>query len=259
MGTAMNAEAAVSTVPAKSSAVRRLAVKVGKHFLRWMGEFQTRHSLVSTDPVIPHTGFDWIPELEASWRDIRAELEALLTAPDDIPCFHQISPDQSRISKGNDWKTFGFFMYGHRVDENCRKCPKTTAALERLPGMRSAMFSILAPGYHIPAHRGPTRGVIRAHLGLIVPREADKVWIRVGDRIIHWAEGKVVLFDDFYEHEVRNDTNERRAVLFIDIERPMDRIGTLVIRAILRLIGASTYVKRPLQNLAAWNRQHGRG
>lgn len=259
MGTAMNAEAAVSTVPAKSSAVRRLAVKVGKHFLRWMGDFQARHSRVSTDPVIPTAGFGWVSELEASWRDIRAELEALLTAPDDIPCFHQISPDQSRISKGNDWKTFGFFMYGHRVDENCRKCPKTTAALERLPGMRSAMFSILAPGYHIPAHRGPTRGVVRAHLGLIVPREADKVWIRVGDRIIHWAEGKVVLFDDFYEHEVRNDTNERRAVLFIDIERPMDRIGTLVNRAILRLIGASTYVKRPLQNLAAWNRQHGRG
>lgn len=259
MGTAMNAEAAVSTVPAKSSAVRRLAVKVGKHFLRWMGDFQARHSRVSTDPVIPTAGFGWVSELEASWRDIRAELEALLTAPDDIPCFHQISPDQSRISKGNDWKTFGFFMYGHRIDENCRRCPKTTAALERLPRMRSAMFSILAPGYHIPAHRGPTRGVIRAHLGLIVPREADKVWIRVGDRIIHWAEGKVVLFDDFYEHEVRNDTNERRAVLFIDIERPMDRIGTLVNRAILRLIGASTYVKRPLQNLAAWNRQHGRG
>jgi len=255
----MNAEAAMSNAPAQTSVARRLAVKVGKHFLRWMGDFQARHSLVSTDPVIPTAGFGWVPELEASWRDIRAELEALLTAPDDIPCFHQISPDQSRISKGNDWKTFGFFMYGHRVDENCRRCPKTTAALERLPGMRSAMFSILAPGYHIPAHRGPTRGVIRAHLGLIVPREADKVWIRVGDRIIHWAEGKVVLFDDFYDHEVRNDTNERRAVLFIDVERPMDRIGTLVNRAILRLIGASTYVKRPLQNLAAWNRQHGRG
>jgi len=254
----MNAEAAVSAAPAKSSPARRLAVSAGKHFLRWMGDFQARHSLVSTDPVIPTTGFDWVPDLEASWRDIRAELEALLVAPDDIPCFHQISPDQSRISKGNDWKTFGFFMYGHRIDENCRRCPKTTAALERLPGMRSAMFSILAPGYHIPAHRGPTRGVIRAHLGLIVPREADKVWIRVGDRILHWAEGKVVLFDDFFDHEVRNDTDERRAVLFIDIERPMDRLGTVVNRAILWLISTSTYVKRPLENLAAWNRQHAR-
>ena len=74
MGTAMNAEAAVSTVPAKSSAVRRLAVKVGKHFLRWMGDFQARHSRVSTDPVIPTAGFGWVSELEASWRDIRAEL-----------------------------------------------------------------------------------------------------------------------------------------------------------------------------------------
>jgi len=258
-GMVMNAEAAAAVAPAKSSPVRRLVIKAGKHFLRRLGVFQARHSLVSTEPVIPNTTFEWVPQLEAAWRDIRAELDALLTAPEDIPAFHQISPDQKRISRGNDWKTFGFYMYGHRIDENCRRCPKTAAILERLPGMRSAMFSILAPGYHIPPHHGPTRAVIRAHLGLIVPREADKVWIRVHDRILHWEEGKVVLFDDSYEHEVRNDTGERRAVLFIDIDRPMDRVGTFVNALIVRLISASTYVKQPLRNLAAWNRQHARG
>nr|WP_241618627.1 aspartyl/asparaginyl beta-hydroxylase domain-containing protein [Rosenbergiella epipactidis] len=34
--------------------------------------------------------------------------------------------------------------------------------------------------------------------------------------------------DYFYEHEVRNDTDELRAVLFIDIDRPMDKLGTFV-------------------------------
>ena len=123
--------------------------------------------------------------------------------------------------------------------------------------MRSAMFSILKPHYHIVPHKGPSRAVIRAHLGLKVPRDWRSVWIRVDDQILNWHEGKVILFDDSYEHEVRNDTDETRAVLFIDIERPMDRIGTLFNRVLLRLIQLSPYVRQPLRNLAAWGRERG--
>jgi beta-hydroxylase len=36
----------------------------------------------------------------------------------------------------------------------------------------------------------------------------------------------------------------------------MDRLGTLVNRVIVRLIQASSYVKQPLKNVAAWNRAH---
>jgi beta-hydroxylase len=120
--------------------------------------------------------------------------------------------------------------------------------------MRTAMFSILAPHYHIPPHKGPTRAVIRAHLALKVPSEWEKVWIRVDDQIMNWKTGKVMLFDDTYEHEVRNDTDETRAVLFIDIDRPMDTIGSLFNGIVVRLIQASTYVKQPLKNVALWNK-----
>lgn len=237
---------------------RRPVVKCGKHLLRWLGRFQARHSLVSTTPVIANTEFAWVTQVEGAWRDIRAELDALLEHPEDIPTFHQLSPDQKRISKGNNWKTFAFYIYDRRVDENCALCPRTAAVLDSLPGMRTAMFSILAPRYHIEPHKGPTRAVVRAHLGLKVPKDWRNVWIRVDDQILNWKEGEVVLFDDTYEHEVRNDTDETRAVLFIDIDRPMDRVGTLVNRLIVRLIQASTYVKQPLKNLAAWNREHTR-
>lgn len=254
---------ATTAPPARNALPRRLAVKAGKYFLRWMRRFVAKHSLCSPGPVIPRSErdayFPWVKVLEQAYPDIRAELEAVLKNPDDIPTFHQISPDQQRISKGNNWKTFGFYVYGHRVDENCARCPKTTAALEKLPGMRTAMFSILAPRYHIPPHMGPTNAVIRAHLGLIVPKDWQNVWIRVDDQIVHWREGEVELFDDSYDHEVRNDTDESRAVLFIDIDRPMDRFGTFVNGVIVRLIRTSTYVKRPLRNLQEWNRQHARG
>lgn len=232
--------------------------KTGKYLLRWLGNFQARHSLVSAAPVIGNHEFAWVPQLEAAYADIRAELDALLEHPDDIPTFHQLSPDQKRISKGNNWKTFALYVYGKRVDDNCTACPKTAAALAALPGMSTAMFSILAPRYHIEPHKGPTRAMVRAHLGLKVPKDSQNVWIRVHDQILHWEEGKVVLFDDSYEHEVRNDTDETRAVLFIDIDRPMDGIGTFVNNIIVRLIKASSYVQEPLKNLAAWNREHKR-
>jgi len=233
---------------------RRLVMKTGKRFLRWAGDFQSRHSLISTTPVIDNSEFSWVPQLENSYDDVRKELDSILENPEDIPTFHQLSPDQKRISKGNNWKTFAFYMYGERVDDNCALCPKTAAVLDSLPGMRSAMFSILAPHYHIPPHKGPTRAVIRAHLALKVPKEWEKVWIRVDDQILNWKTGEVMLFDDTYEHEVHNDTDETRAVLFIDIDRPMDGIGSLFNRLIVRLIQASTYVKQPLKNVVLWNK-----
>lgn len=237
---------------------RRLVIASGKRFLRWSGRFETRHSRVATTPVLPADTFGWVPQLEDAWRDIRAELDQLLEHPEDIPAFHQLSPDQKRISRGDNWKTFGFYVYGKRVDDNCAACPRTAAALAAIPGMRTAMFSILKPHYHITPHRGPTRAVIRAHLGLKVPADWQQVWIRVDKEIVHWHEGKVVLFDDTYEHEVHNDTDETRAVLFIDIDRPMDRLGTLFNHLLLRVMQASTYVRQPLKNITAWNRAHQR-
>jgi beta-hydroxylase len=233
---------------------RRMVMKIGKRFLRWAGDFQARHSLISTTPVIDNSEFSWVPQLENSYEDVRQELDRLLEHPEDIPTFHQLSPDQKRISKGDNWKTFAFYVYGERVDDNCALCPKTAAVLDSLPGMRTAMFSILAPHYHIPPHKGPTRAVIRAHLALKVPTEWEKIWIRVDDQILNWKTGEVILFDDTYEHEVRNDTDETRAVLFIDIDRPMDKIGSLFNRLIVRIIQASTYVKQPLKNVAKWNK-----
>lgn len=233
---------------------RRMLLKAGKRFLRWNGNFQSRHSLVSTTPQISNSEFDWVDKLEAAWPEIHAELEQLLKSPEDIPSFHQISPDQQRISKGDNWKTFGLHVYGKRIDDNCALCPRTAEAINAIPKMRTAMFSILKPHYHIVPHKGPTRAVVRVHLGLIVPKDRENLWIRVDNQKLHWEQGKVIIFDDSYEHEVRNDTDELRAVLFLDVDRPMDKTGTLVNNLLFRLIALSPYIKQPLQNIANWNR-----
>ncbi len=100
-------------------------------------------------------------------------------------------------------------------------CPRTAALMREIPGMTTAMFSILSPRKHILDHRGPYKGVLRYHLGLIVPEDAEACRIRVGEDIRHWEEGKSMIFDDTFNHEVWNDTDETRVVLFVDVLRPL--------------------------------------
>ena len=236
--------------------MRKLVVKFGKYLLRGLGRFQARHSLIATTPFIDNSTFSWVAELENDWRDVRAELDHVLEHPEDIPAFHQLSPDQKRISKGDNWKTFPFWVFGKRLEDNCAVCPRTAAILDTLPDLQNAWFSILAPRYHIPPHKGPTKAVVRMHLGLRVPVEHEQCWIRVDEERYAWQGGEVVLFDDTYEHEVQNHTDELRAVLFVDVLRPMDRLGRWVNAALLALVRSSTYVQAPLKNLRDWNRAH---
>jgi aspartyl/asparaginyl beta-hydroxylase (cupin superfamily) len=97
---------------------------------------------------------------------------------------------------------------------------------------------------------------VRCHLALQVPKDSQNCWIRVDDQIRQWQEGEVLLLDDTYEHEVRNDTDETRVVLFLDFDRPMDRFGNFCNQTVISLIRASSYAHKPLKNLKAWNQQH---
>lgn len=235
----------------------RLGVKIGKIVLRTMDRFFARHSRVPSTPFIDNAHFPSLLPITAAWREIDAELEPLLARREDIPAFHQLSEDQVRISRGDNWKTFAFYVFGDRVDQNCTRCPQTAALLDGLPGLQNAWFSILAPGYQIPPHRGPSRAVIRCHLGLRIPQEAEACWIRVDQQRASWQPGTMMCFDDTYEHEVQNNTDETRVVLFIDIDRPLDRIGHVGRKALLWLMRRSRYVKSSRANLDAWNRRLG--
>jgi beta-hydroxylase len=104
---------------------------------------------------------------------------------------------------------------------NAARCPETMRILRKIPGLKTAFFSILSPKKHIPPHRGPYVGVLRLHLGLLVPKPRENVRIRVADKVCHWDEGKCLIFDDTYNHEVWNDTDGYRVVLFVDFARPM--------------------------------------
>jgi beta-hydroxylase len=234
--------------------VRSAIVDGGEQFILIFEKFIGRFSLVGNASIFDPAQFAWTAELEVNWRAIRNELEQVLKYRDQLPSFHEISPDQSRITHDDKWKTFFLYGFGYKIDKNCQRCPETTKLIEKVPGMKTALFSILSPHKHIPEHRGVYKGLLRYHLGLIVPEPRARCRIRLGNDVVHWEEGKSILFDDTYLHEVWNDTDALRAVLFMDVVRPFRFPVSLLNAFIIFLVGLTPYVRDGIKNEAKWQK-----
>jgi aspartyl/asparaginyl beta-hydroxylase (cupin superfamily) len=233
-----------------------LTNRVGDRALKRVNRAIARQSELPVQPFYEPSDFPWVAPLEANWQVIRAELDALLAHTAALPNFQDISTDQYTLTDDDRWKTYFFYGYGFRSDANCARCPETTRLIETIPGMETAMFSILAPGKHIPPHDGPYKGVLRYHLGLVVPDAPDdKVGIRVGGEVAHWAEGASLVFDDTYEHEAWNDTDATRVVLFVDVVRPLREPMRTFNAAVIKVIGWSPFIQDAKRRHREWERR----
>lgn len=67
-----------------------------------------------------------------------------------------------------------------------------------------------------------------------MPEPAESCGLRVADEVRHWGEGESLLFDERYTHEAWNHTDALRAVLFVDIVRPMRQPAATVNRVALK-------------------------
>ena len=203
-------------------------------------------------PVYEPARFPWTREVEAGWRDIRVELEALLIRREEMPSFQDILEPVSAINRADDWKTLWLVAMGVESTETARRCPRTMELLRKIPGMTTAFFSILSPGKHIPRHRGAFNGLLRYHLGLIVPEPRDRCFIRVGSRVLGWQEGDSLVFDDTFDHEVWNGTDGVRAVLFVDFARPMHTPFGQLNRALLAAGRYTPMMRQTIRNQRQW-------
>lgn len=230
----------------------RPSVAIGKWVLQHIERALIHFSVIADQPFFNAQDFAWTSPLEADWKKIRLELDRILEKQDQLPNFQDISKDQINITQDNRWKTFFLYGYGYKMHSNCDQCPETTRIIESIPGMLTGFFSVLAPGKHIPPHRGPYKGLLRCHLALKVPEPANQCWIEVGDKTSSWQEGKCLVFDDTYKHRVENNTDGTRVVLFLDIIRPMRFPGSLLNRVVIRLIRMSPFIQDAIRNQRAW-------
>lgn len=80
-----------------------------------------------------------------------------------------------------------------------------------------AQFSVLSPKAHILPHAGPSNERLAISLGLAGVGGAS---IRCGSTWTQWEENEAVVFDDSFEHEVKNGASHPRAVLIVHFPHP---------------------------------------
>ena len=239
----------------RPSAVTRGFMRI----VQWAERLNLRFAVLGNPPVYDNALFPWAGDIEAAYPAIRAELERVLRRKSELPNFQDISSDVKTITTDAGWKTFFLVGFGKPSARNIALCPKTWAAVRRIPGLKTAMFSIFEPGKHLPAHRGPYNGVLRLHLGLIVPEPRDRIAIRVDRQICHWQEGKVLIFDDAYEHEAWNHSDSTRVVLFVDFVKPLRFPANLANALLMNLAVFTPFIQEGMDKHKAWEEAFHKG
>lgn len=231
-------------------ATRRKYVKrYGRRLIRRLATFLGKQSLVGDAPIMDSAHFPFLKDFTDNWQSIEKEVRGILKHREAIPLFHELSYDQRTISTGNKWRTFILYGFGTRLEKNSKQAPLTSALLAKVPNIQSAWFSILGPDYHIPPHIGVSKGILRTHLGLIIPKDAENCWIRVHDQTKVWHPGEIFVFDDTYEHEVYNNTKDERVILIFDFDRPMSIWGRMVNSTFLNLMKLTAYYQEPKKKI----------
>ncbi|XP_045558684.1 aspartyl/asparaginyl beta-hydroxylase isoform X13 [Salmo salar] len=165
------------------------------------------------------TGYmDLVKTLERNWRIIRDEAQSVMDKTTGL-----FVPEEENLREKGEWGQFTLWQQGKKAGEACRSVPKTCGLLERYPeatGCKRGQikFSVMQPGTHVWPHTGPTNCRLRMHLGLVIPKTGCK--IRCTNDTRAWEEGKVLIFDDSFEHEVWQDADSYRLIFIVDVWHP---------------------------------------
>ncbi|XP_071410563.1 aspartyl/asparaginyl beta-hydroxylase isoform X9 [Pithys albifrons albifrons] len=165
------------------------------------------------------TGYtELVKSLEKNWKFIRDEGLAVMDKKRNL-----FLPEDENLREKGDWSQFTLWQQGRKNENACKSVPKTCSLLERFPeatGCRRGQikYSIMHPGTHVWPHTGPTNCRLRMHLGLVIPKEGCR--IRCAQENRAWEEGKVLIFDDSFEHEVWQDAESYRLIFIVDVWHP---------------------------------------
>ncbi|XP_030070733.1 aspartyl/asparaginyl beta-hydroxylase isoform X2 [Microcaecilia unicolor] len=165
------------------------------------------------------TGYsDLVKSLERHWKLIRDEGLAVMDKAKGL-----FIPEDENLREKGDWSQYTLWQQGKKNENACSAAPGTCGLLERFPestGCRRGQikYSVMHPGTHVWPHTGPTNCRLRMHLGLVVPKKGCQ--IRCANETRSWDEGKVLIFDDSFEHEVWQDADSYRLIFIVDVWHP---------------------------------------
>ncbi|CAL8313052.1 unnamed protein product [Merluccius merluccius] len=165
------------------------------------------------------TGYtELVKTLERGWKTIREEVLAVMDQKTGL-----FVPEEENLRETGEWGQYTLWQQGRRAGDACRSVPKTCSFLERFPEATNCKrgqikFSVMQPGTHVWPHTGPTNCRLRMHLGLVIPKQGCR--IRCTNQTREWEEGKVLIFDDSFEHEVWQEADSYRLIMIVDVWHP---------------------------------------
>lgn len=186
---------------------------------RFRAPTKWNYQKLESRPFYDRANFDVALYLEAHSSEIIAEYQ------DAVKDKLRTHPDTRTEVASGKWQWMQLYGIGGRNDQVCAKLPKTAAVVDSLPiniPFGFVFFSQMSPGTHITRHTGSSNLRIRLHLGVDVPsQEPDGTpfsqKIRVGTQAQGWSSGKVLTFDDAFEHELTYNSSLPRTVLLVDV------------------------------------------
>ena len=231
-------------------------LRFGKKLRPTLNSWIEAASLIPTTPILDPSLLVWTEGLAAEWGMIQVECDMLLAERDAIPPLGRIASYHRRIAPDDKWRSFFFEAHGYEVVSNRARCPATAALLDTIPDLVTAFYSVMDAGTHVPRHRGFSKGLLNIHLGLRIPGAAGDCRIQVADQDHGWGEGNLLMFDESFHHEVWNDSDRPRAVLFIQVMRPMRWRGGLLTPATIGFVNRTKYVQQARGGAITPHRRH---
>lgn len=188
-------------------------------FGKWIISFIEQLLFPNDNEFIPNERFKWIENLESNYAEILREFTTYYK-DNDIPYFDEISSSQKKIVQKKKWKSIILLLINKINPVYKQSFPNTNELILAIPNVTSAIISVLEKDTHILPHRGVYKGILRCHLGIIIPTDKTNCYINVNGKIKNWEVGKCFVFDDTFQHEALNKTTESRVILMIDFLRP---------------------------------------
>lgn len=165
-------------------------------------------------PFYHSTCFPELNELKENWTLIRDEILEYEHKSGNLSGMSSLSP--ANVT-GGIWTVLYLNSFTRLFKKNRSKFPITTRLVDNVKNCVFASINILEPGTVIQPHYGDTNGIVRVHLGLIVPDPYPTIGINAGGEEMGWEEGDFMCFINVQKHFVWSKSEEKRYVLMLDI------------------------------------------
>jgi len=184
--------------------------------------------------------FKSVKILEDNYKIIKEEFQQADLRDVKLENDYKLTGQEHSLHEGS-WEWYSYISKGNKMKKFNESFPKTFEILESMDDLVTdipfaySFFSKLNCSSSIAPHYGPCNVRLRIHLGLDIP---EGCYLKVAEQQRNWEEGKCLVFDDTYLHEVKNENKEKkRVILLLDIWHPDIKLEER--EAIIKMFGGA--------------------